>query len=109
MKGCKASDELTVVVKILTDIPIYNAFTTNKDGNNDIFSLKMFNDKIQLEDFSVYNRYGQKIFATRSIQEGWDGTFQGEDQEIGTYIYEVRFLDANGEEHIKKGDIVLMR
>lgn len=109
MKGCKASDELTVTVKVLTDLPIYNAFTPNKDGNNDVFSLKMFNDKIQLEDFSIYNRYGQKIFATRSLQEGWDGTFKGEEQEIGTYIYEIRFLDANGDEHIKKGDIILMR
>lgn len=109
MKGCKASDELLVNVKVLTDLPVYNAFTPNKDGNNDVFSLKMFNDKIQLEELSVYNRYGQKVYATRSILEGWDGTFQGEEQEIGTYIYEIRFLDANGDEHIKKGDIILMR
>ncbi len=107
--GCTASDELLVFVNVMTQLPIYNAFTPNHDGQNDQFTLRLFHDMIQLVHLRIYNRYGQEIYSTSDIDSGWDGTFNGKDQEIGTYIYEVSFLDANGEPHVLKGNVSLLR
>ena len=93
----------------MTQLPIYNAFTPNHDGNNDLFTLRLFHEMIQLVSFRIYNRYGQPVYSSEDIDNGWDGTFNGKDQEIGTYIYEVSFLDANSEPHLLKGNVSLLR
>ena len=107
--GCIATDEITVFVNVMTQLPIYNAFTPNHDGNNDLFTLRLFHEMIQLVSFRIYNRYGQPVYSSEDIDNGWDGTFNGKDQEIGTYIYEVSFLDANSEPHLLKGNVSLLR
>jgi gliding motility-associated-like protein len=108
-RGCLAKDEIIVTVNILKEIPLYNAFTPNHDGQNELFTLKVYKDIIDLVKLRIYNRFGQEIFNTSDIETGWDGTFNGVDQEIGTYVYEIAFKDAEGVLHVTKGDVSLLR
>lgn len=89
---------------------IPNAFTPNKDGKNDIFKI-LYKGDIILKEFSIYNRYGQQVFTTSSITEGWDGNFNGQEEELGVYYYYVRMICGNYLDHevMLKGDVTLIR
>src|SRR5690606_38473490 len=54
------------------------AFTPNGDGRNDDFSPIMEGVDEDEYLFSVFNRWGEKVFETTSIYKKWDGTFNGE-------------------------------
>jgi len=53
-----------------------NAFTPNGDGFNDIFKVKYPFYASQF-DFTIYDRWRNKIFETNDITKGWDGTYEG--------------------------------
>jgi gliding motility-associated-like protein len=42
----------------------------------------------------VYNRWGQLIFHSDNIYEGWDGTYSGNEVQIDTYVYKI-YYDVN--------------
>ena len=58
---------------------------------------------------NIYNRHGQVVFETNSIDEGWDGTFNNSDSPDGVYIYtlQIKFLEDN--QLIEIGTINLFR
>ena len=53
-----------------------NAFTPNNDGINDCFGLKYWGNVTKL-DFSIYNRFGERIFYTTDPAKCWDGRYKG--------------------------------
>lgn len=89
-------------------VNIPNAFTPNKDGTNDTFK-PIITREITNYSFAIFNRYGQKIFATNSYSTGWDGTFKGIAQPRNSYIYILSFKDNNGELMEYKGTVTLIR
>ncbi|HCK22264.1 MAG TPA: hypothetical protein DHW15_08895, partial [Bacteroidetes bacterium] len=56
----------------------------------------------------IYNRWGQKIFASSDLSFKWDGKYEGIDQEIGVYVY-IIYYDINGSSIVKSGTITLVR
>jgi gliding motility-associated-like protein len=103
--GCTAYDSVTVHV---TNAVLPNAFSPNGDGLNDIFKLEPKDERVRLKDFSVYNRYGQRVFFTRDITEGWDGYYNGKIADLDTYFYLVRFI-IGANTYSLKGDVTLIR
>jgi gliding motility-associated-like protein len=87
---------------------IPNAFSPNGDEINDVFSIRT---NCQATNFtmSIYNRYGQRVFITKSPDGKWDGTFNGEKMDVGTYFYYVKFKGPRGDDFERKGDLVLLR
>jgi gliding motility-associated-like protein len=67
-----------------------NAFTPNNDGSNDKFKAIV---TCPLDGFqlSVYNRWGNKVFDSRNPDEAWDGTYNGQPCDEGTYIYVIQY------------------
>ena len=64
-----------------------NAFTPNGDGNNDHFyPVTGPNSPVVFNAFRIYNRWGQLIYDSPAAP-GWDGTFGGVQQPVGTYLY----------------------
>jgi gliding motility-associated-like protein len=59
--------------------------------------------------FSIFNRWGQQIFYTNELNKGWDGTFKGEPQPAGTYVFQAEGIDYLGNRVYKKGTAVLIR
>ncbi|MGI9190976.1 MAG: gliding motility-associated C-terminal domain-containing protein [Chitinophagaceae bacterium] len=108
--GCSISVEKQVQVQdCCSSLYIPNAFTPNKDGQNDEFRLVNFFGA-RIEKFQVYNRYGQAVFTAQHDEDRWDGKFKGMDCEVGTYFYILEYTClSNGKLYSFKGDISLVR
>ncbi|MEO0471121.1 MAG: PKD domain-containing protein [Bacteroidota bacterium] len=85
-----------------------NAFSPNNDGRNDRFLLKgAFIDQFF---FTVYNRWGQKVFESRDLNEGWDGMQNnGSPAPEGVYVYVADGLGVSGVRNRRMGTITLIR
>jgi len=106
---CATTENITVNKDCYTDIP--NAFTPNNDGVNDYFYPRQLLSK-GVVGFSmiVYDRWGQKIFETTTTDgRGWDGKFNGKDQPMGVYIYQINAVLKNGRNESYSGNVTLMR
>lgn len=105
--GC--SNEDTVLVKVngggKVNFALPNAFTPNGDGHNDCFGIRRWGN-VQLYEFSIYNRWGQRVFTTSNPTQCWDGTFQGQVQDPGGYAYVIRGLSKCGS--IRRTGIVML-
>ena len=93
------------------EVFIPNAFSPNGDNRNDIFK-PLLNCPISPNDylFSIYNRWGLKIFETTMQNEGWNGTFKKKNQNIGSFFYLLKIKDIQtGKDLLYKGDVILIR
>lgn len=103
-----------VIIKVLNEhtVDVPTAFSPNGDGKNDTLYVKGWGIK-KLEMFEIYNRWGQLVFRTNDIKQGWDGMYEGKPQNTETYVYilKAQFYDETvGEEaRMKKGYITLIR
>jgi gliding motility-associated-like protein len=109
--GCKEFDTLTIsVLDVICDEPyifIPNAFSPNKDNNNDVLYVrgKLLTD-IHL---AIFDRWGEKVFETNDIKKGWDGTFKGKPCEPGIYVYYLEATCLGQINYFKKGNVTLIR
>ncbi len=109
--GCV--DSTSKEIKIEEDnIIIYppnfpTAFTPNGDGNNDVFFVR--GGPFVYVNFRIYNEWGEMIFSSNDAQDGWDGTHNGEEVPIGTYVYTIKAETIDGVKYDKSGKIALIR
>jgi gliding motility-associated-like protein len=59
--------------------------------------------------FVVYNRWGEKVFETKNINEGWNGKYNGEACSPGVYVWYLEAVLLNGETIKRKGNVSLVR
>jgi gliding motility-associated-like protein len=105
--GCPDTLCLPLRTQIEPALDIPNAFTPlSKDNNSKVF-LRGFG--IAKMRFTIWNRYGQKVFETNDKRIGWDGTFNGQLQPMDVYAYTVEVEFFDGTKATKKGDITLIR
>lgn len=72
-----------------SDIP--NVFTPNNDGVNDCFSPFLhLNDEIQNVELTIFDRWGNLVFSSNSVDACWDGKHQEVDAVPGVYVYLIR-------------------
>ena len=62
-----------------------------------------------LDYFKVFNRSGAILFSTTQKGSGWDGTYKGNPQDPGTYVWMARGITFTGEIIVRKGYAVLIR
>lgn len=105
--GCIARDSIDVLISPESILNIPNAFTPGNRLNNEIKIVKR--GFATLKYFRIFNRWGEVIFETNDIEKGWDGTFNGEPQPMGVYIYTVEALNNAGRPFVKQGNITLIR
>jgi gliding motility-associated-like protein len=107
--GCFAFDTITVKVtqagKPLFVLP--NAFTPNGDAKNECFGIRKWGSVQQLE-FSVFNRWGERIFTSNNPSHCWDGTYRGKHQQNGVYAYVIKAKSFCGE-IVRTGTVMLLR
>jgi gliding motility-associated-like protein len=103
--GCTATDSTRIVV--VESLAIPNAFTPNADGLNDVFRVQ----PAYAESFTlrVFNRWGEAVFVSFDPAQGWDGTLRGKEQESGTYLYAVSYVNESGETITRQGTLTLLR
>jgi gliding motility-associated-like protein len=106
-KNCKSSGKIRVVVYYPLQMP--NAFTPNGDGKNDLFRIPSTALQ-QIVNFSIFNRWGERIFFTTDRNVGWEGNYKGKQQPIGSYIWQVSYVDlVNKKLTHKEGTVLLLR
>jgi len=89
--GCIKSDTILLIEDCPTNLWFPNCFTPDADGINDDF--KPVYENISQYKLYVFNRWGQQIFESVVVDEGWDGTFKGEECPGGVYIFLARYFD----------------
>ncbi|UKN02999.1 PKD domain-containing protein [Paracrocinitomix mangrovi] len=104
--GC--TDTVTAIIPVYHGPLVPSAFTPNGDGNNDF--LMILGGNFSSVDFKIYNNWGEVIYETIDPNDqGWDGTYKGVDQPLGVYVYTAVVTTFDGEEHVLKGDVSLIR
>lgn len=101
--GCTVSDSVDFyVMNTVIDMP--NAFVP---GNN---TFKAVQRGIStLNSFKIFNRWGEEIFSTTNIDQGWDGTCKGQAQAAGVYVYQIDARTIEGKPFKKHGTVTLIR
>ncbi|RYD97349.1 MAG: gliding motility-associated C-terminal domain-containing protein [Sphingobacteriales bacterium] len=101
--GCEVTDSVDVYVKeTVMDMP--NAFNPNYER----FKVSI-RGIASIESFAIYNRWGQLIFETKNLNEGWDGHFKGTAQPAGVYVYKIIATTVEGKPFQKTGNVTLIR
>ena len=105
--GCSDDTCINVqsLIRPLVDVP--SAFTPGKFGVNGRISVVGFG--ISAMHWSIYNRWGQKVFESNNIKSSWDGTFKGKIQPLDVYAYTLDVTFTDGTKYRKTGDITLLR
>lgn len=103
--GCSGYDSVTVFVRPSDEIIIYNTFTPNNDGENDVWVIPNLY-KYPDNRLEIYNRYGQLVYKQYKYESDWNGKYLGEDLPAGTYFY---YLDTSSPKGKYKGTVTIMR
>lgn len=103
-----AERQVTIKVKKEYSLDVPEAFTPNGDGHNDVISIKGWGIK-RVVEFKIYNRWGELMFQTDDINQGWDGYYKGKLQNVETYAYSVIIETYDGKNLTKKGMINLLK
>ncbi len=114
MRNKKESKETETVPSPVNEIPsnyhiaFPDAFTPNGDGINDHIMLRG-RDIEKIIFFRIYNRWGDLLYETKQINEGWDGRKDGEIQPSGDYVYHYKIITPNNKEIEKQGIFKLLK
>jgi gliding motility-associated-like protein len=103
--GCTAIDTVHIYYDPILYVP--NTFTPNGDGMNPIFLAEGGN--IKIFEMTIYNRWGELIFTSNDLNFGWDGTYDGNKCQDGTYVWKIKLTDFTDEEHDHVGHVNLLR
>ena len=104
------NDSLTSdsTVVLTSSLVIPNAFSPNHDQINDIFKVKSHQNIVEFRA-TIFNRWGQKLFEWTKLEDGWDGTYHGQDVKQGTYFVLVKARGADGQTYNIRKDVNLLR
>lgn len=105
--GCSA--KAAIEIKVYKTLKMPNAFTPNGDGRNDIFGVPP-SLQITVLNFSVYNRWGDRVFSTTGSTRGWDGRLNNQPQPAGVYVWQLEYVDElTGRPASASGTVTLIR
>ncbi len=114
--GCTDTAYVRIIVKPFNASAVYipNAFTPNGDNLNDFFYISGGDDIKIVKDFSIYNRWGQKVFERKNFAAndpalGWNGSYNGARAALGIYVYSATISFENNTRFVYKGTVVLLR
>lgn len=112
--GCRASDQVLILVK--KDRPVYipNSFSPDGTGDNDRFVVYGGDGVVGIEKIQIFDRWGQQVFSNKEIQvndpsQSWDGRVDGRMSNPGVYVYYVWVKFKDGYSELYKGDVTLFR
>jgi gliding motility-associated-like protein len=115
--NCTGTATITLLDECEPEMHVPTAFTPNNDGMNDV--LELFGTNIKTFEMSIFNRWGQVVFASKS-DSGltnctdcfWNGKYNGTDALGGIYTYRIKYTgETNAGVKIKNlnGNVLLIR
>lgn len=107
--NCSDTTQYTIEYEPCCKVTLPNAFTPNGDGLNDQFRVIGYG-QIELVSFEIFNRWGNKVFRTTVLDDGWDGNYKNLHAPLGTYFYVIKYkCHFTGSVEQKQGDVTLIR
>lgn len=109
LAGCQDSVFYNVTVNDCQETTMWapNCFTPNGDNKNEFWVPSGFN--YQEEYFFIMNRWGELLFESYSLDNGWDGKVNGRDCPEGVYVYVLKWRDYKRKPYTLYGHITLLR
>ena len=95
-------------VDCVDGIHIPTGFSPNGDGNNDVYTIIVGKNVLSFS-FSLYDRWGNRIFTANEKGFEWDGTLNGMPLNAGVYAYVLEAVYDNGEGELRSGNITLVK
>jgi gliding motility-associated-like protein len=106
---CGNKIDTVIVSQGVCKLYIPTAFSPNNDGLNDIFRAG-FGENVTKFNMQIFNRWGQLVFDSKNINQGWNGSYSGLRQPIGEYVWIIRFkTPTSAKEQLIKGTVLLIR
>lgn len=98
-------------VEMIKEPKLYypTAFTPDGQGPTENEVFKVFGQYFASFELRIFNRWGELLFVTTDIDQGWDGRYQGREQPEGTYAFVARITDLAGRTFNRSGSVVLLR
>jgi gliding motility-associated-like protein len=108
-KGCR--DTAYRMLKVGPDIIVYipNAFTPDDAGPNGNNTFKVYIENFTSYKMHVFNRWGEKMFESTDVNQGWNGRANGQDCQQDVYAYLVEVTSFEGKLYKFTGTITLLR
>ena len=106
--GCTDSTQVLIEFDNRLIIYVPNSFTPNGDELNNVFK-PIVPVPVKSYHFQIYNRWGELIFETFDKEEGWDGKFNGQMVQDGTYTWEISIVTSKADLFINTGNVNLFR
>ena len=105
--GCSASTTQPIYISPEHMIYVPNAFTPNGDNVNDVFLPQ--GEGITEYALYIFNRWGEEIFSTDDIYQGWDGTKGSVELQQDVYVWKIELRNHKGEPKRLAGIVSLIR
>ena len=83
-----------------------NVFTPDEPTNN---LFRGYGVNIVRYDLKVFTKWGNLIFRTHNLEDGWDGTYNGVRSPISAYAYRCDYSTFNGATKTVIGTVTLLR
>ncbi|MCA1762732.1 MAG: gliding motility-associated C-terminal domain-containing protein [Flavobacteriales bacterium] len=99
--GISESNTVCLTQDPLVWIP--NAIVIN--GANDVFKPVAGFIDFESYEMEIRNRWGEKLFASNDVNDGWDGTFKGSPVREDMYLYIIVYRDGSGKSYVKQGPL----
>lgn len=108
--GCEADIDVpvTVVGACGDDLFVPNSFSPNRDGKNDMLYVRG-RGITGLKVFRVFDRWGNLVFETNDLNEGWNGIYKGKLMHPAVFVYYYEAVCSNGFVVSRKGNVTLIR
>ncbi len=107
--GCRDTVQHPIRINGETSVFIPNAFTPNSNGLNDVFKPKLYG-VIEFQ-MLIFDRWGNEIFKTEDINEGWNGKIYGVGEPVqqDVYVYKIFTKDILYNDHQYIGHVTVVR
>jgi gliding motility-associated-like protein len=107
--GCLDTSYETIIIDGDFTIYIPNVFTPNGDGINEFFFPQGIG--IVALEMNIFDRWGQKVFASNSMEKKWDGNHMNSNEACAedVYVYVIMATDLFAHGHEFTGRVSLVK
>ncbi|MCB0754563.1 MAG: PKD domain-containing protein [Flavobacteriales bacterium] len=108
-EGCESTTTERIFLSPILTLYVPNSFTPDKDNINDRFLAFGEGYDWSTYQMTIYNRWGEEIFVTDDIEQGWNGKYKDDPVEAGMYAWRIYVSDYYGRVYPFNGNVILLR
>ena len=108
--NCISTDTITVIGTVGNGVVyVPNSFSPDNNRINDVFKAEGID--IAFFHMSIFDRWGELIFETNNLKEGWDGYYKGAlvQNDVYVWIMDYRTTCDENKLHRRKGIVSVIR